>query len=49
MFTGIVEEVGTVNKIRWGQHSAILEISAKTVLTAGVRLHNAHARTKDNM
>ena len=33
MFTGIVEEVGTVNKIRWGQHSAILEISAKTVLT----------------
>lgn len=33
MFTGIVEEIGTVNKIKQGQHSAILEIRAETVLT----------------
>ncbi|MDO4293553.1 MAG: riboflavin synthase [Eubacteriales bacterium] len=33
MFTGIVEEIGTVNKIRHGRHSAILEICAETVLT----------------
>lgn len=33
MFTGIVEEIGTVNKIRRGQHSSVLEISATTVLS----------------
>ena len=32
MFTGIVEEIGTVNKIKRGQHSAVLEIGAKTIL-----------------
>ena len=32
MFTGIVEEIGTVKKIRQGESSAVLEISAKTVL-----------------
>ena len=33
MFTGIIEEIGTVNKIKRGAHSAVLEIRAKTVLT----------------
>ena len=32
MFTGIVEEVGTIRNIKRGQHSAILTIHAKTVL-----------------
>lgn len=32
MFTGIVEEVGTVGKIQKGRHSAVLHIHAKTVL-----------------
>lgn len=32
MFTGIVEEIGTVNKIKQGKSSAILEICAQTVL-----------------
>lgn len=32
MFTGIVEEIGTINRIKQGQHSAILEIRAQTVL-----------------
>ena len=32
MFTGIVEEVGTVKSIRRGASSAVLEIAAKTVL-----------------
>lgn len=32
MFTGIVEEIGTLNKIKQGPHSAILEICGKTVL-----------------
>lgn len=32
MFTGIVEEVGTIKHIKRGQHSAILTIQAKTVL-----------------
>lgn len=32
MFTGIVEEIGTVNKIRQGQYSAVLEICGETVL-----------------
>ena len=32
MFTGIVEEVGTIRHIKRGQHSAILTIQAKTVL-----------------
>ena len=32
MFTGIVEEVGTIKNIKRGQHSAILTIQAKTVL-----------------
>lgn len=32
MFTGIVEEIGTVNKIKRGKSFAILEICAQTVL-----------------
>ena len=32
MFTGIVEEIGTVTQIRHGPHSAILTIAAETVL-----------------
>ena len=32
MFTGIVEEVGTLKAIRKGTHSAVLEIQAKVVL-----------------
>ncbi len=32
MFTGIVEEVGTLKAIRKGAHSAVLEIQAKVVL-----------------
>ena len=32
MFTGIVEEVGTIRNIKYGQHSAVLTIQAKTVL-----------------
>lgn len=33
MFTGIVEEVGTLKKIVWGAHSAALTIQAKRVLS----------------
>ena len=32
MFTGIVEEIGTVAQVRRGQDSAVLTIHAKTVL-----------------
>lgn len=32
MFTGIVEEIGRVEKIKHGQHSAVLTIHAETVL-----------------
>ena len=32
MFTGIIEEKGKVSRIRRGVHSAVLEITAKTVL-----------------
>ncbi|MGN0159017.1 MAG: riboflavin synthase [Brotaphodocola sp.] len=32
MFTGIVEEIGTIRQIRRGQHSAVLTINAKKVL-----------------
>ena len=32
MFTGIVEEIGTVERIQHGQHSAVLTIRAKTGL-----------------
>lgn len=32
MFTGIVEEVGTIKRVQKGQHSAVLEIQAETVL-----------------
>ncbi|MCR4963469.1 MAG: riboflavin synthase [Firmicutes bacterium] len=32
MFTGIVEEIGVVEGIRRGAHSAVLQIQAKTVL-----------------
>lgn len=32
MFTGIVEEIGTVKKIQKGQHSAILVIQAERIL-----------------
>lgn len=33
MFTGIVEEMGTVQNIRRGRSSAVLDIAAKTVLS----------------
>lgn len=36
MFTGLVEEVGTVRSIRRGRNSAVLEIGAETV-TKGLR------------
>lgn len=32
MFTGIVEEIGTIERIQRGAHSAVLTIRAKTVL-----------------
>lgn len=32
MFTGIIEEVGTIRRVQNGVHSAVLEIEAKTVL-----------------
>ena len=32
MFTGIVEEMGTIRSIRKGTHSAVLEIQARVVL-----------------
>ncbi len=32
MFTGIVEEIGTIRQIRRGEHSAVLDIMAKHVL-----------------
>ena len=32
MFTGIIEEVGTIKRIERGQHSAVLTIHAETVL-----------------
>ena len=32
MFTGIIEEVGTVSRVRRGRHSAVLEIQARSVL-----------------
>lgn len=33
MFTGIVEEMGTIRSIRRGAHSAVLSIGAKTILS----------------
>lgn len=33
MFTGIVEEMGTIRAIRRGRSSAVLDIQAKTVLS----------------
>ena len=33
MFTGIVEEIGTLKKIVWGAHSAVLSIQARHVLS----------------
>ena len=32
MFTGIVEEIGTIRQIRRGEHSAVLDIMANRVL-----------------
>ncbi len=32
MFTGIIEEIGTVRQIQKGRHSAVLHIEARTVL-----------------
>ena len=42
MFTGIVEEVGTIRNIKCGQHSAVLTIHAKTVLE-GTRIGDSIA------
>ena len=42
MFTGIVEEVGTIKNIKHGQHSAVLTIQAKTVLE-GTRIGDSIA------
>ena len=33
MFTGIVEEIGTLKRIVWGTHSAALTIQADRVLS----------------
>ena len=33
MFTGIIEETGTVTAIRKGAHSAVLTIQARKILT----------------
>lgn len=33
MFTGIVEEIGTIRQIEMGRHSAVLHIDAKEMLT----------------
>ena len=33
MFTGIVEEIGTLKKIVWGTHSAALTIQADRILS----------------
>ena len=32
MFTGIIEEIGTVRAVRRGAHSAVLDIQAETAL-----------------
>ena len=32
MFTGLVEEKGSVKSIRRGQHSAVITVSAKKIL-----------------
>lgn len=42
MFTGIVEEVGTIKNIKRGEHSAVLTIQAKTVLE-GTRIGDSIA------
>lgn len=42
MFTGIVEEVGTVARVKRGQHSAVLAIRAETVLE-GARIGDSIA------
>ena len=42
MFTGIVEEVGTIKSINRGQHSAVLTVRAKTVLE-GTRIGDSIA------
>ena len=33
MFTGLIEEVGTLRAVRRGAHSAVLSIGAETVLS----------------
>ena len=35
MFTGIVEEIGTIEEVKRGQHSAVLKIRAEKVLEDG--------------
>ena len=42
MFTGIVEEIGTVEQVRHGQHSAVLSIRADKVLE-GTRIGDSIA------
>lgn len=42
MFTGIIEETGTLGGIRKGQHSAVLRINARTVLE-GVKIGDSIA------
>ena len=42
MFTGIVEEIGTLKRITWGAHSAALTIQAKQVL-AGTKVGDSIA------
>ena len=42
MFTGIIEEIGTVAMIQRGQYSAVLKIQAKTVLE-GTRIGDSIA------
>ncbi|HBN57109.1 MAG TPA: riboflavin synthase [Lachnospiraceae bacterium] len=42
MFTGIIEEIGTVERVKKGRHSAVLTIRAKTVLE-GTRIGDSIA------
>ena len=42
MFTGIVEEIGTLKRITWGAHSAALTIQAKQVL-AGTKVGDSES------
>ena len=42
MFTGIIEEVGTIRRVQKGRSSAVLEIEARVVLE-GLRVGDSIA------